>query len=590
MRAAKKPDELRDSGIDILGRMPWSTHVSLFYETRADLLATIVPFFRAGLKAREHCVWLWSDEKKKRAVEAGLRAAVPTFDRHLERNDIEFVDGRPWLRTNHFDSDGLIRKWRELAARARTGNYAGFRGAGDHTWLERHDWRTFSAFEEKLHAFIINRPIFFICTYPLQSLGASDILDSARTHHLAIARRRGKWDVLESPALKATKEQIKRHNEDLERAIAERTRQLARSEWYLAEGQRLSRSGSFAIDVATGQYSYASPENLRIFGYDPKGPLPRREEIMERIHPDDRARVAEFRRSLAKARQGMALEFRLLLPGRKVRHVYAITHPVVDRSGRVVEIVGSSIDMTERKRAAAKLARARRDARERAIEARYAAAFEERTRLAREIHDSLLQGATGIAAQLRAALEQLDGPPAGAKESIRRTIELAESTIRDARRAVWDMRAPALVEKGFAEAIEEAVRRAAGSIPIDFVVEGKARELSTEAEDTIFRVAQEATLNAVKHAAARRISVTLKYSARGAGLTVRDDGRGFEVERPSGRAGRWGLRGARERADQIGASLSIRSAPGRGTSISLRVPHHRSSAIGVRRKASVART
>ena len=114
-----------------------------------------------------------------------------------------------------------------------------------------------------------------------------------------------------------------------------------------------------------------------------------------------------------------------------------------------------------RKRASAKLARAKRAARESALEARFAAALEERTRLAREIHDSLLQGVTGIALQLRATLPRLKGAPAAVTNSIRGVVELAESTIRDARRAVWDMRAPSLVQKGLPDALEEAVRRTA---------------------------------------------------------------------------------------------------------------------------------
>lgn len=572
MSTALKPRDLSETGIGMLGPMPWSTHLSLFYATRTDLVDTLVPFFKAGLDRDERCAWLWSDQKIRRALNASLRQSVPAFDRHLSSGRFQFVDGRPWLRPDHFDAQGLIRMWAELSEQAVAGKDAGFRGAGDHTWLGHRDWREFSEFEGALHAFVVNRHILFLCTYPLSRLRAEDILDSARVHHLAIARRRGRWDILESQTLKATKEQIQHRNEVLEQAVAERTKQFARSEAYLAEGQRLTHSGSFAIDMATGQYTYASAENLRIFGYDPDGPLPPREDVMARIHPDDRARVIQFRATLAEAKRDVDLEYRIVLPGRRIRHIYAIAHPVVDATGRVVEIVGSSVDMTDRKRAAAKLARMKRVARERAIKARYVAAFEERTRLAREIHDSLLQGVTGIMLQLRASLPSLHGAPAAATESIRRVVELAESTIRDARRAVWDMRALPLVTKGLPKAIEEAVQRAAGTIALDFAIKGESRPLRPDVEDTVFRVAQEAVVNAVKHADAKRISVRLTYAPRSVRLTVTDDGRGFLVKRPFGaHAGRWGLLGMRERAERIGASLAIRSAPNRGTTVTLRV-------------------
>ena len=91
-------------------------------------------------------------------------------------------------------------------------------------------------------------------------------------------------------------------------------------------------------------------------------------------------------------------------------------------------------------------------------------------------------------------------------------------------------------------------------------------------EDTIFRVAQESTLNVVKHARASRISVTLAYAPRVVGLTITDDGNGFRSSRAStAHGGRWGVLGMRERAGRIGASFAIRSAPGRGTTVTLRV-------------------
>src|SRR4051812_31974721 len=304
-------NELRDTGINVLRRVPWATHLSLFYATRADLVDTLVPFYKAGLAAGEFCVWLWSDQPLRRAVEAGLRKSVRRFDRHLANGDFAFIDGRPWLRADHFDAEGLIRQWAELAESPGAQAHDGFRGAGDHTWLRNEDWHEFSDFEARLHRYVANRRIVFLCTYPLKRLRADDILDSVRIHHLAIARRRGMWDLLESPTLKATKEQIQRRNAELEKAVAERTRQLARSEAYLAEGQRLAHTGSFAIDIATGEYTYASPEYLRIFGYDADAPPPARDDLMKRVHPDDRGRVDEFLAALVEAGRDMALDFRI---------------------------------------------------------------------------------------------------------------------------------------------------------------------------------------------------------------------------------------------------------------------------------------
>ncbi|HJQ18990.1 MAG TPA: MEDS domain-containing protein [Gemmatimonadaceae bacterium] len=450
MHVAPPPVERRDTGISVLGRVPWSSHFSLFYETPADLLDIIVPFFEAGLRSNELCVWLPAQPELESAVADRLRERLPDFDDRRARGDMQFVGTDEFFRPEGtFSADAVLGRWEEFRERAYKEGFAGLRGAGDQSWVTSHDWREFSYFEDRLSALIATRPVILLCTYPLATHGAADILDSARAHHFVLAKRAGTWQTLETPTLKETKEAIERRNEELEQRVAERTRQLAR----------------------------------------------------------------------ASARQ----------------------------------------------------ARAKRVARERTLEARFAAVLEERTRLAREIHDSLLQGVTGIALQLRATLPRLRS--SAATSAIEGVVELAESTIRDARRAVWDMRAPALAQKGLASALEEAVRRTAGRVKLEFVITGKQRELRPEVEDTLFRIGQEATLNAVKHGKAKRISVSLTYKPRSVTLAITDNGRGFNVDQAfRAYSGHWGLLGMRERADRIGAALNIRSAAGRGTVVQLRVP------------------
>jgi PAS domain S-box-containing protein len=575
MTAAPKA-ELRDTGISVLGAMPWSSHVSLFYESTADLLDVIVPFFKAGLEGGELCVWIPPDPKGQKDGERALCRAVPDFDRHLARRDIRFVSAEEFYRPQGtLDIEVLVNLWFDLAERARKEGYTGLRAIEDETWLQAYDWRAVCDFEETFHDRVRARRILIMCAYPIAQRGAGELLDSARAHHVVLARRRGSWDVLETPTLKGTKAEIQRANEELERRVEERTRQLARSEEYLTAGERLSHTGSFGVDVTTNRFNYASAETLRIMGFEP-GSVPRRAEFMDRIHPDDRPGVEAAIQAAIAERLDTESEFRVVLPDGRTRFLHSTRHPVLDDAGHVVELLGTAVDITERKRAAEKLARARRSAREKALEARFAAALEERTRLAREIHDSLLQGVTGIALQLRATLPRLRA--AEAAEAIRKVVELAESTIRDARRAVWDMRAPSLVQKGLPDALEEAVRRVADGVKVVFEVGGKPRPLAAEAEDTIFRVGQEATLNAVKHASAKKISVKLAYKTRDVTLTVSDDGRGFRVEQAfRAYAGRWGLLGMRERAERIGATLDVRSAAGRGTKVELRVPVSRAA-------------
>jgi signal transduction histidine kinase len=225
-------------------------------------------------------------------------------------------------------------------------------------------------------------------------------------------------------------------------------------------------------------------------------------------------------------------------------------------------------------RAGVRLARAKRRARERVLEARFTAQLEERTRLAREIHDTLLQGFTGVSLQLLAAMGHRNDR-ASFDTSLGKVLTLAQKTLADARQAVWDMRPPALEEGDFAAALRAELDRsvAGGALALDFVVRGAPRPMPPEVESVMFRVASEAVTNVVRHAHARTVRVMLIYGDRSVRLAVQDDGRGFAVD-PDLRtyAGHWGLLGMRERASQLRGRFRVRSAPGAGTKIVLQVP------------------
>jgi PAS domain S-box-containing protein len=345
---------------------------------------------------------------------------------------------------------------------------------------------------------------------------------------------------------------------------------LRRSEGYLAEGQRLSHTGSWGWNVATGGLFW-SREHFRIFGFDAEQGEPSYAMFLERIHPEDRPLVEQTVDQAVRDTRDFEMEFRIVLPGGATKYLRSLGHPVPGDAGAIAEIIGTVMDVTEQKRAE----RAVRRARERALQARFAATLEERTRLAREIHDTLLQGFTGVSLQLVAAVGRLTGPPA-AIEALRDVLSVAQKTLADARRAVWDMRSPALAEGDFPGTLKAAAERAVAgtALALDYAVEGTPRPLSSEAEAVVFRVVQEAIANAVKHAAAHTVRVALAYGLRGVRLAVTDDGCGFTVD-PDFRAyaGHWGLLGMRERAIQLNAKLTVESAVGAGTAVVLRVPY-----------------
>lgn len=210
----------------------------------------------------------------------------------------------------------------------------------------------------------------------------------------------------------------------------------------------------------------------------------------------------------------------------------------------------------------------------RGMKAQFGAVLAERTRIAREIHDNLAQEMAGISVQLEVVARTM---PTGA-EIARTHLDRARLQIRhgiaEARRYVWDLRSPALEENDLPTALSETARRLTSETAIQTQVEvnGSFRSLPRLVEDNLLRIGQEAVNNAVEHAQAQRILVNLVFDARRVRLSIRDDGRGFDQAASNGGSGHFGLIGMRERAEQIGGSLSIHSANGSGTEIVVDVP------------------
>src|SRR5208282_5787045 len=125
---------------------------------------------------------------------------------------------------------------------------------------------------------------------------------------------------------------------------------LSRSESYLAEAQRLSHTGSWALDVASGNYVYSSEEYIRISGFDPQQELPAKDHPLQQIHPDDVDKFWQAFQKLIDEKVDSEGEYRIVLPDGTVKYVHAIRHPVVNANGELVEVVGTTIDITERKR------------------------------------------------------------------------------------------------------------------------------------------------------------------------------------------------------------------------------------------------
>jgi PAS domain S-box-containing protein len=208
---------------------------------------------------------------------------------------------------------------------------------------------------------------------------------------------------------------------------------------------------------------------------------------------------------------------------------------------------------------------------------REAAILKERTRMARDIHDTLAQGFTGVIIQMEAAEEALlEQDPQHAMGHVRRARELARDSLGEARRSVHALRPQALEKAGFADALKAIIKNTAAGTPLrtEFRVQGKPRQLAPGIEENLLHIGQEALTNALKHARASKFQARLSFDSEIVSLELSDNGDGFTVD--TGNGGGIGLIGMKERADQIGASLSISSKPGAGTRIVAVSPYQES--------------
>ncbi|WP_434741843.1 sensor histidine kinase [Micromonospora sp. SH-82] len=208
-------------------------------------------------------------------------------------------------------------------------------------------------------------------------------------------------------------------------------------------------------------------------------------------------------------------------------------------------------------------------------QAREAGVLDERQRMARELHDTLAQGLTGIITQLSAA-GQARNRPVDCQRHVDNALDLARESLTEARRSVRAVRPEPLEHARLPEVVTDLARRwsALNEVPAEVRVTGTPRPLHPEVEVTLLRTAQESLANVARHAAAGRVGLTLSYMEDVVTLDIRDDGTGFD---PTGETrtrpdGGFGLAGMRQRVTGVGGLLAVESEPGGGTAVSASVP------------------
>ena len=215
----------------------------------------------------------------------------------------------------------------------------------------------------------------------------------------------------------------------------------------------------------------------------------------------------------------------------------------------------------------------------------YQAVLNERTRVARELHDTVEQGLAGITLQLEAVAGSLQDAPETARQSLDVARQMLRYSLEETRRSVMDLRSQALESRDLAGALESLARQMTVNTRAEAHVRvtGARQRLDAAEEHHLLRIGLEALTNALKHGGATHIDIELRFAPDGTNLTVTDNGQGLESGNRAAPGAHFGLQGVRERVDKLGGLLDIDSKPGEGTRLAVMVP---SRAAGVPARAT----
>jgi len=189
----------RVSSINIIKDVLWGTHFCQFYQTKEDLVDTLVSYFKAGLENNEFCLWITSQSLDVEEAKEALRRAVPDIDTYIEKGQIEFIPYMSWYSENgFFNSERVLNVWIDKLNQALIKGYDGLRLTEDISWLKKENWNDLDIYNEEIDRVVGNYYITYLCTYSLDRLSATEVIDVISKHKFALIKKEGKWEQIEN--------------------------------------------------------------------------------------------------------------------------------------------------------------------------------------------------------------------------------------------------------------------------------------------------------------------------------------------------------------------------------------------------------
>ncbi|HLN45998.1 MAG TPA: MEDS domain-containing protein [Candidatus Sulfotelmatobacter sp.] len=209
--ANKKDNASRDFGLELVGKIPWGTHLCQFYQTKQDLIDILVPYFKAGLENNEFCMWVTAEPLEIKEAVLAMEKVLPDFSNYLKKGQIEIISYKDWyLKGGTFDCNRVLNDWVTKLEKALKNGFDGLRLTGNTFWLEKSDWQAFTDYEEAINDVIGKYQMIAVCTYSLEKCNTNEIIDVIRNHQFALVKRAKVWEIIESSERKRITEDLRR--------------------------------------------------------------------------------------------------------------------------------------------------------------------------------------------------------------------------------------------------------------------------------------------------------------------------------------------------------------------------------------------
>lgn len=317
--------------------LPWGTHFSLLYRSKEELLEVIIPYYRTGLARGDRCLLITGVLLNEAEARAALTEGIPRLDDYLERGQMEIIPRGKWyLPDGKFEQTKVLELWKRRIREAVARGYPGLRASGDVSWLNPEQWDEFTAYERAVNEGISEDRLVVLCTYPQEGCGMYEVMDVVRNHQFVIAKKDERWRVFENSEFRRT-EQVLEMRERRYRQIVETVREGILT---VDGAGRITFANQRAAEILACQLSelYGAPLLRFLNGDSRRLFTARKANLNGEATSDD----WQFRRSDGT-----------VFPG-------SVTAALLPEEGKEAEMVLTMMDMTERRKTEAKMARLER--------------------------------------------------------------------------------------------------------------------------------------------------------------------------------------------------------------------------------------